>query len=165
MIKKIYPGLLLIVYCLLTSLPVILPYFHPGYFPTHDGEWAVIRLGDMFRSLRDHQFPVRFSGNLNFGYGYPLFNFTYPAPYYIGVLFHFLKFGFVDTIKILFALSVVLSAIGMFLLSARLWGHKMAGFISAFLYVYFPYRIVDLYARGQLVNHFLLLSFRLFFFS
>lgn len=159
MIQRLYPSLLLIVLCLLISLPVIFPYFHPGYFPTHDGEWAVVRLGDMFRSLRDHQFPVRYSGNLNFGYGYTLFNFTYPAPYYIGVLFHFLKFGFVDTIKILFALSVVFSAIGMFLLSARLWGNKMAGLTSAFLYIYFPYRIVDLYARGSIGES---LSFALF---
>lgn len=150
MIKRFYPHLLSIVFCFLISLPVIIPYLHPGYFPTHDGEWAVVRLGDMFRSLRDHQFPVRYSGNLNFGYGYPLFNFTYPAPYYIGVGLHFLKFGFVDTIKILFATSVFTSALGMYLVSMKIWGSKFAGMISSIIYIYYPYRIVDLYVRGSI---------------
>src|SRR5205823_13502119 len=116
MIKRVNKPFLAILFLIILAAPVILPYFHPGYFPTHDGEWAVVRLGDMFRSLRDHQFPVRYSGYLNFNYGYPLFNFEYPAPYYIGILFHFLHIGFVDTIKLLFASSVIISAFSMYFL-------------------------------------------------
>ncbi len=150
MIKRFYKPVIIFILAFLVSLPIILPYFHTGYFPTHDGEWAVVRMGDMFRSLRDHQFPVRYSGYLNFGYGYPLFNFTYPAPYYLGVLLYFFKLGFVNSIKLEFAFSVVLSAITMYLLSNEIWKNKTAGLISAIFYVYFPYRIVDLYARGSI---------------
>lgn len=150
MIKKFNKPLLIFLFAAVISIPVVLPFFHKGYFPTHDGEWAVVRMGDMFRSLRDHQFPARYSGNLNFGYGYPLFNFTYPAPYYAGTAFHFLKFGFVDSVKILFVLSVVLSALSMYFASKRIWGSTVAGVISAVFYVYLPYRIVDLYARGSI---------------
>src|SRR5436305_12330593 len=114
MIKKFYKPLAIITIAFLVSLPIIFPLFHSGYFPTHDGEWAVVRLGDMFRTLRDHQFPARYSGYLNFGYGYPLFNFVYPAPYYVGMIFHLFKIGLVDSIKLLFALSVILSAITMY---------------------------------------------------
>lgn len=131
-------------------LPVILPYFHQGYFPTHDGEWAVVRLADMFRSIRDLQFPVRYSGSLNFGYGYPLFNFAYPMPYYLGLLFVFLKFGFVGSIKAIFVLSVIFSAIGMYLLSKRVFASRSAGIISAVLYTYMPYHLVDLFVRGSI---------------
>ena len=151
--------ILLIVFSILISIPVILPFFHVGYFPTHDGEWAIVRLGDMFRTLRDLQIPARYSGNLNFGYGYPLFNFTYPSPYYFGVFFHFLGFGFVNTIKILFAGSVILSAFFMFLASRALWKNTWGGIIAATLYVYFPYRMVDLYVRGSIGES---LSFVLF---
>ncbi|MBI2420749.1 MAG: hypothetical protein HYV38_01565 [Candidatus Levybacteria bacterium] len=151
--------ILAILFCLLISIPVILPYFHAGYFPTHDGEWAVVRLGDMFRTLRDFQFPVRYSGNLNFEYGYPLFNFTYPFPYYLGVILHFLGMGFIDAIKILFAGSVVFSSFFMFLASRNLWKNTWAGIFSSILYVYFPYRIVDLYVRGSIGES---LSFVLF---
>src|SRR6266849_6192839 len=123
-------SILLCLIAVIFAMPVILPYFHKGYFPTHDGEWAVVRLGDMFRSLRDHQFPVRYSGYLNFGYGYPLFNFVYPAPYYIGTFLHFFKLGFVDTIKLLFALSVIVSAIAMYFSASEIWKNKTAGIVS-----------------------------------
>jgi hypothetical protein len=141
------------------SIPLILPYLHAGFFPTHDGEWAVVRLSDMFRSLRDHQFPVRYSGVLNFEYGYPLFNFAYPFPYYVGILFHFLHINFVDSIKILFALSVPLSLIFMYFASARIWQKRLAGYMSIILYAYLPYRFVDLYVRGSLGESFAFVLF------
>ena len=83
-----YHWLLLIVFSLIFSIPLLLPYFHSGFFPTHDGEWSVVRLTDMYRELKDLQFPARYSGNLNFGYGYPLFEFAYPLPYYLGFFIH-----------------------------------------------------------------------------
>ncbi|MBI2028367.1 MAG: hypothetical protein HYT07_02045 [Candidatus Levybacteria bacterium] len=152
-------AVLIFLFSIFLSIPVVLPFFHEGYFPTHDGEWAVVRLGDMFRTLRDFQIPPRYSGNLNFSYGYPLFNFTYPFPYYLGTLMHFLGIGFVDTIKILFAGSVPLSAFFIFLASRNIWKNTWAGIISATLYVYFPYRMVDLYVRGSIGES---LSFALF---
>ena len=150
----IYP-LLIILLC----IPIVLPYFSAGFFPTHDGEWAVVRLGDMFRSLRDLQFPVRYSGGLNFGYGYPLFNYAYPFPYYLGIIFYFLTHSFVASVKILFVLSVFLSGLFMYLASSKLWKNKTSGFISAVLYLYLPYRMVDLYVRGSLGES---ISFALF---
>lgn len=157
--KKIFSWVFIIAFLIAISLPIILPYLHSGYFPTHDGEWAVIRLGDMFRTLRDFQIPPRYSGNLNFGYGYPLFNFTYPFPYYLGIFVHFLGAGFVNSIKILFAGSVFLSAFFMFLASKALWKNTWAGIISAIFYIYFPYRMVDLFVRGSIGES---LSFALF---
>lgn len=135
---------------LLISIPIIYPYFTPGYFPTHDGEWAVVRLVEMFRELKDLQFPPRYSGFLNFGFGYPLFNFAYPFPYYLGVLIHAAGFSFVTTIKIIFALTVPLSAFAIYFLSRHIWKNNIAGIISAILYLYYPYRMVDLYVRGSI---------------
>lgn len=157
--KKIVKSLLPFVFSILIAIPVIIPYFHKGYFPTHDGEWAIVRLADMFRTLRDLQIPPRYSGALNFGYGYPLFNFTYPSPYYLGTSFHFLGIGFVDTIKILFAGSVVFSGFFMILTSWNLWKNTWAGVVSAIFYIYLPYRMVDLYVRGSIGES---LSFVLF---
>lgn len=157
--NTIFSWIGVIIFSIVLSIPVILPYFHAGYFPTHDGEWAIVRLADMFRTLRDFQIPARYSGELNFGYGYPLFNFTYPLPYYLGVVIHLLGFGFVNTIKILFAGSVVFSALFMFLASRSLWRSNWSGIASSILYVYFPYRMIDLYVRGSIGES---LSFALF---
>lgn len=131
-------------------LPVILPYFKPGYFPSHDGEWAVVRAGEMFREVRDMQFPPRYSAALNFGYGYPLFNFAYPFPYYLATILHVVHIGFVDSIKVIFASSVIGSFLGMFFLSLYFWKSRKAALASALLYVYLPYRFVDLYVRGSI---------------
>ncbi len=147
------------VFACIISLPVILPYFHKGYFPTHDGEWAVVRLGDMYRTVMDVQIPARYSGHLNFGYGYPLFNFAYPFPYYLGLVPLAVGFGVVDSVKLLFVLSVPFSCFFMFLLGRELWKDNLSGAASAILYTYLPYRFVDLYVRGSLGES---LSFALF---
>ena len=157
--SKVFFWMWPFIFSIVVAFPVILPYLREGYFPTHDGEWAVVRLTDMFRTLRDFQIPARYSGNLNFGYGYPLFNFVYPFPYYFGTFMHFLGFGFVNTIKILFAASVFLSAFFMFFASRILWKNTWAGVISMIMYTYFPYRMVDLYVRGSIGES---LSFVLF---
>ncbi|MDE2026128.1 MAG: hypothetical protein KGJ07_06545 [Patescibacteria group bacterium] len=135
---------------LLIAVPIVLPFVHVGYFPSHDGEWAVVRLADMFREIRDHQFPPRYSGNLNFGYGYPLFNFAYPLPYYFGLLIYMFKFSFINSIKLVFAVSTFISVIFMYLASKEFWGNKWAGFASSLLFAYLPYRLVDLYVRGSI---------------
>ena len=154
-LNKLIPLVIVTIIC----IPVILPYFHIGFFPTHDGEWAVVRLADMFRTLRDLQFPPRYSGALNFGYGYPLFNFTYPFPYYLGILFYIPTHSFILSIKTIFVLSVFLSGIFMYFASNELWKNRTAGIVSSVLYIYLPYRMVDLYVRGSLGES---LSFVLF---
>jgi hypothetical protein len=142
--------LLFFVLSFLFSFPILLPYLHKGYFPTHDGEWAVVRASEMVREIKDKQFPPRMSGYLNFGYGYPLFNFAYPFPYYVSTFIHFFHVGYVDSIKLTFAISIVLSAFFMMLASSYLWKNMFAGIISGVLYLYFPYRFVDLFARGSI---------------
>ncbi len=155
----VFYYLKILCFAFLISFPLVIPYLKPGFFPTHDGEWAIVRLTDMYREVKDLQFPARFSGYLNFEYGYPLFNFAYPLPYYLGLIFVFLKFGFVNSIKILFSLSIIFSAFSMFLLSASIWKNKWAGIISAIIYIYAPYRIIDLFVRGSIGES---LSFVLF---
>jgi len=127
-------------FVLLFSLFVIIPFFQKGYFPTHDGEWAVVRLSDMYREVKDMQIPPRISGNLNFGYGYPLFNFAYPFPYYTGLILIALGVGLVNSIKILFGLSVIASSIIMYFLASRLWVDRHSGVVSSLLYIYLPKR-------------------------
>lgn len=146
----------------IVSLPVIAPYFHSGYFPTHDGEWAVVRLSEMYRLvIQDHQIPARYSEFLNFGHGYPLFNFAYPFPYYFGLLFLLAGLGFITSIKVIFALTVIGSIVTMYLAAHEIWKDKIASFASSLLYVYLPYRMVDLYVRGSIGESIALVLFPL----
>src|SRR3989338_4585099 len=133
-LRNKFPLIIIFIFCILFTLP----FYKTGYFTTHDGEWSVIRLSEMVREVKDLQFPPRWSDFLNHGYGYPLFHYTYPFPYYVGEVLHLLGIGLVDSIKTLFILSVILSGIFMFLLAKELAG-ETAGLIASSLYIIAPF--------------------------
>jgi len=131
------------------SIPSILPLFHQGFFQSDDGEWMIIRFSAFFQALSDGQFPVRFLGRLNHEYGYTVANFLYPGFMYLGIPIHVLGFGFVDTIKIIFGVSIIGSAIFCYLWLSRFFD-KLSSFIGALFYLYTPYHLFDLYKRGSI---------------
>lgn len=155
--KKFLPFFLCVL-LIIIALVYSWPLFKPGYFITDDGVWAVVRLAEMVRELKDLQFPPRWSDFLNHGYGYPLFSFVYPFPFYLAAVLKFIGFSYVASIKILFILSGVLSALFMFLFINKLSG-ALAAFIASVFYITAPYRLSDLYTRGSLGES---LSFALF---
>jgi hypothetical protein len=134
----------------LITVPFLSPFLKPGYFDTDDGLWAVVRQSSMHRELRAGQFPVRWSGDLNYGYGYPLFQFSYPGPYYIGEIFRVLGYNFIDSVKAVFVISTVISVIGMYFFIRELWQDDIAGWVAAFFYLGSQYRIINLYIRGSI---------------
>lgn len=149
---------------LIVSFLFTFPFYRKGYFETHDGGWAVVRLAEMSREIHDFQFPPRWADYLNHGFGYPLFLFTYPLPYYFGIFFKALGFSFVDSIKVIFVLSTFLGAFGMYAFSKRYWGN-FGGLISSIFYVIVPYRLVDLYIRGSIGESVAMAVFPLLFWA
>src|SRR5215469_14540665 len=101
---------LIILLLIVFTLPSVLPLVHHGFFQTDDGEWMVIRLSAFYQALHDGQFPVRFLQRLNFGYGYPVAEFLYPGSFYFGSVLHIIRFGFVNSIKLVFGISFICSA-------------------------------------------------------
>src|SRR3989344_9464007 len=128
---------------------VVLPLFNQGFFQSDDGEWMIIRFSAFHEAFRDGQIPVRFLGRLNHGYGYPVANFLYPGFMYLAEPIHLIVFGFVDTIKILFGLSLIGSGVFCYLWLLRLYP-PLEAFIGSIVYVYAPYHLYDVYKRGSL---------------
>lgn len=130
------------------TLPVISSLLRPGFFPSHDGEWMVIRLSAFHQALADGQFPVRWSIRLNHGFGYPVLNFLYPLPFYLGEVFYLVTHSFVAATKLVFIFSFFASALAMFGWLRRRYSFwpSLAG---TSLYLYTPYRLVDTYVRGS----------------
>ncbi len=89
---------LIIALLLLVSVPAVRALFLPGGFTSHDLTHHVIRQISMDKLLSEGQFPPRWSGELNEGFGYPVFLFNYPLPAIIGEGFHKLGLGFVDSV-------------------------------------------------------------------
>ncbi|MCK4588384.1 hypothetical protein KAT60_01035, partial [Candidatus Woesebacteria bacterium] len=147
-IKKFLRTKLVFLLFLVLIIPSFSKLIRPGYFPMHDDLQAV-RLLQMDKCIKDGQIPCRWVPDMGYGYGYPQFNYYNPLPYYLMEGSHLLGLGYLDSIKLGFIASVLVSAVGMFLLGKSLWG-TTGGFISGLLYTYAPYRAVDIYVRGAM---------------
>jgi uncharacterized membrane protein len=134
------------------SLFPITDLFKSGLPLTHDGQDHIARIANFYQNLTEGNIIPRWAGNLNWGYGHPILMFLYPLPSYIASLFHFLGFSLVDSVKIVFGLGFVISAITMFIWVKEFLGEK-AGFVAGLLYIFAPYRFVDLYVRGAIGEH------------
>lgn len=141
-------NIILIVLLLLFLIPSVYALLLPGFFVTDDGAWMIIRLSSFFDSLKDGQIPVRFLERLNNGYGYPVANFLYPGFMYLGSVIHILGFGFVDSVKILLIGSMLLSGFFTYFWLKKIFD-PISAFIGSLFFVYTPYHLYDLYARGS----------------
>lgn len=147
--KRIFGRKLVLVFLLLLlSYPVIRLVFGPGFYSLHD-DLHVGWLYEMDRAAIGGQFPPRWVPDLSFGYGYPLFNFVYPLPFYLGEVFHLLGLGFVGSVKAVFIFSILASALTMFLFLGSHFSVWFA-FLGALFYVYTPYRAVEIFVRGAI---------------
>lgn len=135
---------------LLASIFTVQHYLTPGLPGTDDGIWAPVRLGSMYRELRQGQFPVRWSSDLNFSYGYPLFHFSYPGVYYLGSVILLAGFGLVNTVKFLFVAGVVFAAVGSYFLVRSVTSSTVLATCAALLYCSSPYLMTNLYRRGSI---------------
>jgi len=126
-----------------------------GYFNMHD-DLQMMRQLEMEKCFLDGQIPCRWVPDMGYGFGYPLFNFYPPLPYLVGEVFRLVGYSFVDTVKIVFILSFVLSGLGMYWLAKEFFGFsndrpgRFAGIVSAVVYVWAPYHAVDVYVRGAM---------------
>ena len=145
--KYIFPLILLFV-----SIIPLLDLLHAGLPITHDGQDHVARIANFYQNLSEGNIIPRWAATLNWGYGHPILMFLYPLPSYIASSFHFLGFSLVDSAKIVFASTFVLSAFTMYLWTKNFLPKEAALFSSA-LYVLAPYRFVDLYVRGAIGEH------------
>lgn len=131
---------------LFLSIPAIWALFVHGFYGASD-DLHIAWLQQMDVTLRAGQFPPRFVPDLSFGYGYPLFNFVFPLPFYLGEIIHLLGLSLVDSVKTVFFLSIPLSGYFMykFLKERASFWLALAG---AAVYIYTPYRSTDIYVRG-----------------
>lgn len=148
--------LFIILLLLIFILPAVFPLTHHGFFQTDDGEWMIIRLSAFYQALHDGQFPVRFLQRLNFGFGYPVAEFLYPGSFYFGTLLHIIRFGFVNSVKIIFGVSLIGSAVFSYFWLSRLFS-RISSFTGALFAVYLPYHLYDVYYRGSMGEIFALM--------
>lgn len=132
-----------------------------GYFPMQDDQQA-FRVNQMMKCFSDRQFPCRWVPDAGYGYGYPMFNYYPPSLYYLGGFFNVIGFQIIDAVKILFILGFIASGLAMFFL-LREFFNLPAAYVGSFLYVYAPFRAVEVYVRGALSESWALAFFPVLF--
>lgn len=147
---KIHVKYLLILFILL-FIPVV-PFLQNGLPVTHDGQDHVVRIANFYASFMEGNIIPRWGNNLNWGFGHPVLMFLYPLPSYSASFFHRLGFTLVDSVKLVFVMSYIVSGFAMFYWAKKQWG-ILPGIISGLLYTYAPYRFVDMNVRGALGEH------------
>lgn len=135
---------------ILSLLPFIIIFTTPLLPHTSDGGVQLPRMAAYFKALTDGHFPVRWAGDLNYGYGLPLFNFIYQFPFLITSLLIFLGFGLVSSFKIALAASFVFSGIFMYLFVRQWLGDEKKAMIVTLFYQFAPFRLVEILVRGAL---------------
>ena len=156
--KNFIPLIVLLVFAFLAARHLV---FERGYFMMHD-DLQMMRQLEMDKCFRDGQIPCRWVPDMGYGFGFPLFNYYPPLPYLVGEVVHVLGFSFMETVKVTFALSLILSGITMYFLSKKFFG-RIGGVLSGVFYLWAPYRSVDIFVRGAMNESWSFIFFPLIF--
>lgn len=135
---------------LLSLLPFLISLLNPNLIHTSDGGVQLPRMAAYYKALLDFHIPVRWAGDLNYGYGLPLFNFMYQIPFLVSSLLMGLGVGLVLTFKIVLLVSFILSGVCMFWFIYELLHDKNKAFFVALFYQFAPFRLVELVIRGAI---------------
>jgi len=152
MVKKIKELLkehwLIALGLVLLIIPAGLRLLMRGFYEPSDLH-HIADIYEMFRAFQSGQIPPRLGPDYTFGWGYPLFNFYYVLPFYIGALWFWISSSLTASFKFVFFLSVIISVPSMYLF-LRQYFRKFAAFTGAALYLYTPFRALEIYVRGAM---------------
>jgi hypothetical protein len=148
--RYIYPKKPINLFALLIiiSLLPVISIFRKGVYESGDFTTHVYRLVDFYRNLQHGQLMPSWAAMLNSQYGYPLFIFLNPLPYYFMSVFHLLGFTFINSVKLYLAVTYILSGIFMYVFVRTELKKPIAAFTAAVIYLYAPYHLVDLHFRN-----------------
>lgn len=133
------------------------PLLRPGLPSVADAAIHLFRTAEWVRTWQDGILYPRWSPNLAFGHGFPLFVFAPPLPYVIAGTLHVLGLSLEMAIKALPMLGFVLMGLGMYLLARDVLDWR-AGVVAAAAFVYAPFQLREAYLYGGNYPQFLAIA-------
>src|SRR3990167_11398567 len=115
--RYIYPKKnvnLLVLLILISFLPLI-SMLRSGTYQSGDLSLHAIRTMSFYKILFIEHILPRWTPEFYAGYGDPYFAFAYFLHYFLGAVFHYIGFSFLASLKLLMALSFILSGIFMYI--------------------------------------------------
>lgn len=146
---RLRPTTFLPLLAVLALVPAaLLPLLSEPLPRSADGRPHLLRMAALAMSLDNGELWPRFSPDLVYGYGYPLFHYYAPLIYYLGVGLHALGLSFTAALHVIFGLALVLGAWGAWTLAEEWFGSAAGGLAAAAVYAFAPYTLFNLFARG-----------------
>lgn len=133
----------------LLTLPATMPLIQPTITRSADGLLHLYRLVALDHAIRQGALFPRWLPDLAYGYGLPLFVFYAPLSYYITQALNLLGLSHLGAFNASFALALLLSGAGTYLFVKDEFGSR-AGVLAGVAYVYAPYQLFNILARGSL---------------
>lgn len=118
---------------------------YPAFFDNDQ----VDRLFEMNKCFQAGQIPCRWIPDVGNVYGYPLFNYYAPLPYYFGEFFYVLTNSLTFAARIMFTMMFLGTYFFGFILAKKVFGNKGA-FIASIIYTLFSYFFVTYLIRGPI---------------
>lgn len=126
----------------LLAVFAVAPLEYPGAFQSQTGLLAVYNLINL------DQNPLQFfNWAPTLGREYDLFRMDGALPYWVAEIFHRVGFGYLDSIKLVYALAWLAGGLTMFVL-ARKFFNDAGALLAATVYTYLPFHIATVYVRG-----------------
>ena len=144
------PNFLAILFLLFFSIPALKSLSIPGFYTSHDGETHTARIAQYYQAILDGQIPPRYAGSFYNGLASPIFVYIYPIPYLAGSIVYLLGFSYVNSFKILMALTFLASSLFTYLWLKEVFKSEKAAFLGALFYSWVPYRFSLIYVRASI---------------
>lgn len=115
------------------------------------GDFELIKLFELNKCIQDKQIPCRWISGISDSYGYPLFNYQAPLPYYFGEAIYLLTNSFAFAVKAMFITGLAGAYIFLYIFASKLL-QKNARILSAYFYTIAAYFIIYFFpdiALGQ----------------
>jgi len=136
----------------LSVLFAIRSFWQPGIANDGDMLMAVYRVFELDQSWHGRVLFPRIAQGLYFGYGGPLFQYYPPLASYVGMAFHWVGLGWIESTKAVFTLALFVAGLGSYIFAFWLFDDHRAAIVSALGYMLAPYLLLDIYERGALAE-------------
>lgn len=142
---------------------LFIPLLYTPFFTEPSNIGAII-LDQMDKCIKDGQIPCRWVPDLGGLYGYPLFNYYAPLPFYVGEVINLLSHDLLFSVRAMFSLTFFGSFFFMYLLSGEFLASKKA-FVLSLLFSFFSHLILGFYVKDPAGKLWFLMSLPLLGYS
>jgi uncharacterized membrane protein len=118
----------------------------PYFLNAHDAPHSLFFFNQFDQAIRDGVLYPRWGVDFALGYGYPLFNIYSTLAFYVAEVFHLLGASLTGAVKLTYVVAFLLSGLTMYAFAKRVL-NPQAGVLAAVIYMYVPYRLLDIYVR------------------